>query len=56
MLLSRDIFAGIIYTMAKAYLRWNDDRYLQSCIKAGEVVWERGLLKKGPGTKHDFIF
>lgn len=43
---------GIVYTMAKAYLRWNEDKYLQSCIRAGEVVWERGLLKKGPGICH----
>ena len=42
--------------MAKAYLRWNDDRYLQSCVRAGELVWERGLLKKGPGKKLQIKF
>lgn len=35
--------------MAKSYLYWKEEKYLQSCIKCGELVWEKGLLKKGPG-------
>lgn len=43
---------GIIYLMAKAYLIFKDKRYYDSCIKAGEVVWQKGLLRKGPGICH----
>lgn len=43
---------GVVYLMAKAYLHWRDDKYLQSCIKCGDIVWTKGLLKKGPGICH----
>ncbi|XP_018334169.1 lanC-like protein 3 homolog [Agrilus planipennis] len=43
---------GIIYLMAKAYLTWNDVKYLNSCIKMADIVWKKGLLKKGPGICH----
>lgn len=43
--------------MAKASLRWKEDKYLKSCIKCGDVIWEKGLLKKGPGKLDDiFLF
>ena len=43
---------GVIYLMAVAHQRWKDQRYLDSCFKAGELVWNKGLLKKGPGICH----
>lgn len=43
---------GVVYMMAKAYLRWKEDKYLQSCLLCGEIVWKKGLLKKGPGICH----
>ncbi|CAL1300919.1 unnamed protein product [Larinioides sclopetarius] len=43
---------GIVYLMAKAYLRWKEEKYLRSCLACGEVVWNKGLLKKGPGICH----
>ncbi|XP_029668202.1 lanC-like protein 3 homolog [Formica exsecta] len=43
---------GVIYMMAAAYLRWKDQRYLNSCILAGDLVWRKGLLRKGPGICH----
>ncbi|XP_013162915.1 PREDICTED: lanC-like protein 3 [Papilio xuthus] len=43
---------GTVYLMAKAYLIFHDQRFLDSCIKAGEVVWQKGLLRKGPGICH----
>ncbi|XP_012288694.1 lanC-like protein 3 homolog [Orussus abietinus] len=43
---------GIVYLMAAAYLRWNDSRYLETCLRAGELVWKKGLLRKGPGICH----
>ncbi|XP_075231159.1 lanC-like protein 3 [Lycorma delicatula] len=43
---------GVVYLMAKAYLLWQDVKYLKSCLKCGELIWEKGLLKKGPGICH----
>ncbi|KAF4525896.1 hypothetical protein B566_EDAN013145 [Ephemera danica] len=43
---------GVVYLMAKAYLVWKDEKYLKSCLKCGELVWIKGLLKKGPGICH----
>lgn len=43
---------GMIYLMAKAYLLWNESKYLKSCEKMGDLIWSRGLLKKGPGICH----
>lgn len=43
---------GVIYMMAAAYLRWKDQRYLDSCKRAGDLVWRKGLLRKGPGICH----
>ncbi len=44
--------AGVVYLLAKAYLVWKDEKYLQACLKCGELTWEKGLLKKGPGICH----
>lgn len=38
--------------LARAYLRWKDPRYLDSCCKCGDLIWQKGLLKKGPGICH----
>ncbi|CAH0401173.1 unnamed protein product [Chilo suppressalis] len=43
---------GTVYLMAKAYLVFNDQKYYDACIKAAEVVWQKGLLRKGPGICH----
>ncbi|CAG2202342.1 LanC-like protein 3 homolog,LanC-like protein 3 [Mytilus edulis] len=43
---------GVIYMYARAYKVWGDDKYLQACIRCGELVWKKGLLKKGPGICH----
>lgn len=43
---------GIVYLFAKAYLIWRDERYLQACLKCGELTWQKGLLTKGPGICH----
>jgi lantibiotic modifying enzyme len=41
---------GAIYMLAKAYLHYKDKNYLDACLKCGEAVWTRGLLRKGPGN------
>ncbi|KAF2895124.1 hypothetical protein ILUMI_11054 [Ignelater luminosus] len=43
---------GMVYLMAKAYLVWHEDKYLQACEKMTQLVWNKGLLKKGPGICH----
>ncbi|KAJ8943032.1 hypothetical protein NQ318_022576 [Aromia moschata] len=43
---------GLAYLMAKAYIVFRDERYLESCKQMGELIWEKGLLKKGPGLCH----
>ncbi|CAH1991314.1 unnamed protein product [Acanthoscelides obtectus] len=43
---------GTIYLMAKAYLVFKEDKYLQSCVRMADLIWNKGLLKKGPGLCH----
>ena len=43
---------GVIYVLAKAFLVWKDERYLSAALRCGELIWKRGLLKKGPGICH----
>lgn len=43
------IFTGTVYLLAKAYIVYKDQKYLQAAVKCGEVTWQKGLLKKGPG-------
>jgi membrane transport protein XK len=43
---------GVIFLLAKAYLFWQDERYLNACKRCGDLIWQRGLLKKGPGICH----
>ncbi|XP_049876637.1 lanC-like protein 3 [Pectinophora gossypiella] len=43
---------GTIYLMAKAFLVFKDQKFLDACIRAGEIVWRKGLLRKGPGLCH----
>lgn len=43
---------GVIYTFARAYRLWKDEKYLKACIRCGELTWQAGLLKKGPGICH----
>ena len=43
---------GIVYLYAKAFLLWKEDKYLEACLKCGELTWQYGLLRKGPGICH----
>ncbi|XP_024083742.1 lanC-like protein 3 isoform X2 [Cimex lectularius] len=43
---------GVVYLLLKAYIRWHEPKYLTAAMKCGEIVWQRGLLKKGPGICH----
>lgn len=43
---------GMIYLMAKAYMLWHEPKYLKSCEAMSDLIWTKGLLKKGPGICH----
>nr|XP_023656614.1 lanC-like protein 3 [Paramormyrops kingsleyae] len=43
---------GVAYLFAKAYLVNKRPQYLDTCIRSGELVWQKGLLKKGRGICH----
>ena len=45
-------FVGVIYLYAKAFLYWKDEKYLKACLRCGELTWQKGLLRKGPGICH----
>ncbi|KAL3883318.1 hypothetical protein ACJMK2_029593 [Sinanodonta woodiana] len=44
--------AGIVYLFARAYRVWGDEKYLAACLQCGELTWQKGLLRKGPGICH----
>ncbi|CAH8499599.1 unnamed protein product [Dicrocoelium dendriticum] len=43
---------GAVLAYARAYILWKDGRYLAECRRCAELIWHRGLLKKGPGICH----
>ncbi|XP_022214380.1 lanC-like protein 3 homolog [Drosophila obscura] len=43
---------GAVYLLAKAYLIFNEEKYLTAIRHAGDLVWNRGVLRKGPGICH----
>lgn len=43
---------GVIYLLVKAYLIFKEERYLQACVNAADLIWRQGLLLKGPGICH----
>jgi len=43
---------GTVYLLARAHKVYSDDQCKQACLRAGDLVWKRGLLKKGPGICH----
>jgi lantibiotic modifying enzyme len=43
---------GAVYLFAKAFIIFKDQKYLDCCLRCGELVWAKGLLRKGPGICH----
>ena len=45
---------GVVHLMLLAHQVWGSDtdKYLVAARRAGELTWQRGLLKKGPGLCH----
>eukprot|EP01024_Parvocaulis_polyphysoides_P071332 TRINITY_DN8878_c0_g1_i1.p1 TRINITY_DN8878_c0_g1~~TRINITY_DN8878_c0_g1_i1.p1 ORF type:complete len:323 (-),score=29.96 TRINITY_DN8878_c0_g1_i1:204-1064(-) len=43
---------GAVFVLTKAFQIYGDTEFLEAACRAGEVVWKKGLLKKGPGLCH----
>jgi len=43
---------GAIYLLIKAYLVFQEEKYLYASERAADLVWRKGILKKGPGICH----
>ncbi|KFD50875.1 hypothetical protein M514_08188 [Trichuris suis] len=43
---------GTALMLARAYMVYKDDKYLQSLRRCGDIIWKKGLLRKGPGICH----
>ncbi|XP_041119594.1 glutathione S-transferase LANCL1-like [Polyodon spathula] len=43
---------GVVYMLIQAYKMFGVDQYLSDAVQCGEVIWQRGLLKKGYGLCH----
>ncbi|XP_015437581.1 PREDICTED: lanC-like protein 1 isoform X2 [Dufourea novaeangliae] len=43
---------GMTMLFCLAYEVFKDEQYLNTALQCGEVIWERGLLKKGYGICH----
>lgn len=43
---------GLVSTLIEGYRVFGDQKYLEAALKSGDVIWSRGLLKKGYGLCH----
>ncbi|GCB76450.1 hypothetical protein scyTo_0017467 [Scyliorhinus torazame] len=43
---------GVIYMLIQAYKTFKEEKYLKDASDCAEVIWHRGLLKKGYGLCH----
>lgn len=43
---------GVVHLLIKAYIVYKDESYLESALACGDVIWQRGILKKGFSLCH----
>lgn len=43
---------GVMHMLIKAYQVYKDEFYLQGALECSDVIWQRGILKKGFGLCH----
>jgi lantibiotic modifying enzyme len=43
---------GLVYTLTEGFRVFGDGKYLEAALLSGDVIWSRGLLKKGYGLCH----
>ncbi|XP_041101171.1 lanC-like protein 2 isoform X3 [Polyodon spathula] len=43
---------GVIHMLIQAYKVFKEEKYLKDAVECSEVIWQRGLLRKGYGICH----
>ncbi|KAJ8277511.1 hypothetical protein GJAV_G00075970 [Gymnothorax javanicus] len=43
---------GVVHMLIMAYKVFKEEKYLKDAVDCGEVIWQRGLLRKGYGICH----
>ncbi|KAJ1356926.1 hypothetical protein KIN20_014900 [Parelaphostrongylus tenuis] len=43
---------GVILLCLTLWKLYGDQRYFKAALRCGELIWEKGVLKKGPGICH----
>ncbi|ETN77521.1 lanthionine synthetase C-like protein [Necator americanus] len=43
---------GVILLCLTMWKRYGDQKYFKAALHAGELIWNKGVLKKGPGICH----
>ncbi|XP_024620114.1 lanC-like protein 2 isoform X1 [Neophocaena asiaeorientalis asiaeorientalis] len=43
---------GVIHTLMQAYKVFKEEKYLKDAMECSDVIWQRGLLRKGYGICH----
>ncbi|XP_013811155.1 lanC-like protein 2 isoform X4 [Apteryx mantelli] len=43
---------GVIHMLMQAYKTFKEDKYLKDAVECSDVIWQRGLLRKGYGICH----
>uniref|UniRef100_A0A674IMU3 LanC like 2 n=2 Tax=Terrapene triunguis TaxID=2587831 RepID=A0A674IMU3_9SAUR len=43
---------GVIHVLMQAYKSFKEDKYLKDAMDCSDVIWQRGLLRKGYGICH----
>ncbi|ETE61580.1 LanC-like protein 2 [Ophiophagus hannah] len=43
---------GVIHMLMQAYTVFKEDKYLKDAMECSDVIWQRGLLRKGYGICH----
>ncbi|KAK6047362.1 lanthionine synthetase C-like protein [Cooperia oncophora] len=44
--------AGVILLCLTMWKRYGGQKYLKAALRCGELIWNKGVLKKGPGICH----
>uniref|UniRef100_A0A1I7WEY1 PAP2_C domain-containing protein n=1 Tax=Heterorhabditis bacteriophora TaxID=37862 RepID=A0A1I7WEY1_HETBA len=43
---------GVIYLLLTMWIKYRNEKYLTAALRSGELIWQKGILKKGPGLCH----
>ena len=43
---------GLVFLFCRAYEFFGDAVFLEAALRCGQLIWQRGILRKGPGLCH----